>query len=159
MSTLAIIFSAAGGLCEFVGLVLVIFEIREDRLRAARLFGPRRRPTVRQRRYPGRVMAPGPNPFGSLTSSARQQTDTEAMGKIAALLANALINMRKAVDAELDRTSQRLQDEFESSDSALREQLLYVLGGGIRTRIVGAILLGLGITFGTTGSILSSLAH
>jgi len=71
---------------------------------------------------------------------------------------NALIEMRKTLDRELDRAADDLRTEIAESDDQLREHLRYVLAGSIADRVKGAILLGAGIVFSMAGSVVGTLS-
>jgi hypothetical protein len=158
VTALAIVLSTLGGLSELVGVALVVFEIRDDRRRAEHLFQPRTVHPQPKRQYPGRVLPPGPSPFSGMMPADRQQRDLEnALGKIGTTLANGLIDMRKAVDSQLDVGLSRLREESLHADNELRSHLRYILAGGIKNRKRGVLLLILGIVLGTGGSILGSL--
>jgi hypothetical protein len=161
VSALAGALTAAGGASELLGLVLVVKEIAEDRARARRLFSPRRRKSKPKRRYPGRV-SPGPttgSPFSSMRPAADQQRELEvAVRKIGAMLANGLIDMRKALDAQHDQAVDELRAEIVAADEELRGHLLYVLAGSVRDRMIGAGLLGVGLVLEIAGAVISAVA-
>jgi hypothetical protein len=95
------VLTALGGVCQLVGLALVVKEIVEDRRQARRLFVPRPRPTRPRRRYPGKALprSGALTPFESLQTAARQQQALrETIRKIDAAVYNALIEMRESLD-------------------------------------------------------------
>ena len=71
---------------------------------------------------------------------------------------NAFLNVRKAVDADLDQAIGNVRREMEDNDEELRDSLRYVLVGSIRDRVVGAVLFALGVVFSVAGSVIGALA-
>jgi hypothetical protein len=159
MCLLAAVLSATGGLFELAGLGLVVVGIARDRDQARRLFVAKRRTQRPRRTYPPKAMPrsyPGyPGPFASGGSGDLRKL-AEYISKVDAAAYNNFIDMRKALDAELDRSMEDLQQELTDADNELRGHLRYVLAGSISDRVQGAILLGAGIVLGTTGSILGN---
>jgi hypothetical protein len=161
VTALSGILTAVGGGFELVGLGLVVKEIADDRARARRLFSPRRRKLKPRRRYPGRLSAGSlaGSRSNSMRPAATQQRELEAAtAKMGAILANGLIGMRKALDTQLDQSVDELRSEIEAADDEVREHLRYVLAGGVRDRVIGAGLLGVGIVLEIAGAIVSAFA-
>src|SRR5215216_2025297 len=160
-SVIAIGLSAIGGLCELAGLALVALDIRHDRQQAKRLFVPRPRRERPRRSYPAKA-SPRPVHLGSLLGGVSYggQSDQRRIARSVARSVsaidtaayNALTEMRKTLDRELDRAADDLRTEIAESDDQLREHLRYVLAGSIADRVKGAILLGAGIVFSMAGS-------
>ncbi len=92
--------------------------------------------------------------------AAEQQREMRvAITKMGAMLANGLIDMRKALDAQHDRVVDELRSEIVAADDELREHLRHVLAGSVRDRVIGAGLLGLGIVLEIAGAIVSAVAR
>lgn len=70
---------------------------------------------------------------------------------------NAFIDMRKSLDAQHDDAVENLRAEILAADDELPGHLRYVLAGGIRNRVIGAVLLGVGIALGIAGAIVGTL--
>jgi hypothetical protein len=85
------------------------------------------------------------------------QALTQSISNLDAAATNVLIDMRKALDADLDETAADLRREAAYSDDELRQHLHYVLAGSIRNRVWGAVLLALGIALATAGSVVGNL--
>jgi hypothetical protein len=152
--------TALGGACELTGLVLVIKEIADDRRQAKRLFVPRRVPAKPRRRYPGKALprSGATSPFESMQTAARQQQALRAAtSQIEAAMINAFIAMRKSLDTQHDTTVDQLHEEIRNFDNELREHLRYVLAGSIRNRLIGAVLLGVGILLEIAGALVAAL--
>ena len=160
MTTAPILLSATGGLCELVGLALVVIEIKDDRERAKRVFQRRPRRQRPRRRYPGRTLPPlNPTFTHPMSPAAEQQRAmARAIGRLTADTYNVLVDMRKDLDAQLDKSVETLEKEIADADDELRGHLLYVLAGSVPKRIAGAVLLGAGIVLGTAGTIVGTLS-
>ncbi len=161
MTILALALSVAGGLCELAGLILVVIEIARDRDQARRLFRNRPRRLRRKRSYPSKALPRRYLGFPDQMSTRESQLRAilEHVAKIDAAAYNAFIDMRKALDTELDESVDRLQEEIAEADDELRGHLRYVLAGSISDRIKGALLLAVGIMLGTVGSVVGTLSH
>jgi hypothetical protein len=153
------VLTALGGAFEFVGLGLVVREIADDRRQAKQLFVARRPRSKPRRRYPARALAKSgrlmPGAPVALSPAEQQRALVQAFNKLDAAAYNALLEMRKALDAELDGSVDELRSEILSSDNELRGHLRYVLAGSIRTRVTGAVLLGAGIVLEIAGAIVA----
>lgn len=150
LQTVAIAATGAGALCELVGLGLVVSEIAEDRKRAReflRTLAPRQTP---QRSYP-------PRPSG-LTAVTPPAITSEGLVRAWAGLVGQIIEMRKSIDSDLDRSISTVYADVAQRDKALSEGLRYVLAGSTSKRIWGVGLLAVGIILAAGGSIVSSLA-
>src|SRR5215207_7970735 len=164
-SVIAIGLSAIGGLCELAGLALVALDIRHDRQQAKRLFVPRPRRERPRRSYPAKAShARSTSLLGGVSYGGQsdQRRIAEALARSVSAIDtaayNALIEMRKTLDRELDRAADDLRTEIAESDDQLREHLRYVLAGSIADRLKGAILLGAGIVFSMAGSVVGTLS-
>lgn len=160
MSALAVTLSVAGGLFELGGLMLIVRGIGRDRAQAHRLFAPKRRERTPRRSYPPKVM---PRRYPSFGSTGLRQSDqlrriVEYVAEVDAAAYNNFVGMRKALDAELDRSVADLRNNLAEADNQLREHLRYVLAGSIRDRVIGALLLGAGIVLAAAGSVTGTLA-
>ena len=162
MTALSGILTALGGACQFVGLGLVVKEIADDRAQARRLFVARQWPTRPRRRYPGRAIPRTARLFTGapvlLSPSEQQRAVLQGLHNLDAATANALVEIRKALDSELDASVDALRSEIVASDTELRSHLRYVLAGSIRNRALGAALLGAGILLEIVGAIVGVLA-
>jgi hypothetical protein len=153
------VLGATGGVCELVGLVLVAKDIADDRRQARRLFAPRQRRTRPRRRYPPKAgpRSPTQSPVDSMRPASQQQDALrKAIANIEVSVYNALIEMRKSLDAQHDEAVEQLGTEILKSDNEIRGHLRYVLAGSIRSRVIGAAVLGAGILFEIAGAILSA---
>jgi hypothetical protein len=158
MTAAAIILSSLGGAFELLGLIVVVGGIAQDRRQAGRFFAPLDPPQRPKRSYPGRISERSlGGPFEHMTVTTMPRL-LERIRKGEASLANGLIGMRKAVDAELDSAIDSTLGELARRDNELRGHLRYLLAGSIPGRILGAIFLGLGIAFNTAGAITGTLA-
>ncbi len=72
-------------------------------------------------------------------------------------MANVVVGLRKALDAQLDHAIAEVRSENLSSENALRGHLQYVLAGSIRKRVIGADLLGAGVLLEIDGAIVGAL--
>lgn len=81
----------------------------------------------------------------------------QAFHNLDAAAYNALTEMRKALDSQLDNSVDELRAEILTFDNELRGHLRYVLAGSIRNRIIGAVLLGIGILLEIAGAIVGVL--
>jgi hypothetical protein len=70
-----------------------------------------------------------------------------------------VIEMREALDSQLDNSVDELRAEMLTFDNELRGHLRYVLAGSIRNRIIGAVLLGIGILLAIAGAIVGALQN
>jgi len=156
MTWLIILLSAAGGLCELSGLFLVVREIAADRRRAQELFPTGQQPPRRTRRYPPRVPAPGPDPWAQLRPPRSGELE-QRVGRGLAMLANAMTDLRKATDAQLDSSVAELRREADLRETEIRSHLGYVLAGSIRERLIGAALLAAGIVLAVAANVVSAL--
>jgi len=161
VNTVAIVLSSVGGLLELGGLALVVLDIVADREQARTLFAPRDALERRERSYPAPVHAPSwvPPSQASVMLTPAQHRDAAAKEshRTGAAVANALVRLKKATDAELDREIERVERMTHEREEVLRRGLVHVLAGSIKQRTFGAVLLGLGIGFATAGSVVSSL--
>ena len=155
-STLAIAFSVAGGVSELVGLAMVAREIRRDQRHARRLFRPQEAFHRPERNYPAQTRHGGANPRGHLGTPQPGQVEREMEAEIREII-NALIGMRKAVDAERDDLEELAFEQIAKGDNALRHDLLEVLAGNTLERVVGATAIALGIALASVGAVLSSV--
>jgi len=73
------------------------------------------------------------------------------------MLANAMIDLRKALDTQLDSSVAELRQEAEVREAEIRSHLGYVLAGSIRERLIGVILLAAGIVLAVAANVLSAL--
>ena len=64
----------------------------------------------------------------------------------------------EALEAELDKSVERLGTEMGESDAELRGHLRYVLAASISGRVTGAILVGVGNVLATAGSVVGNVA-
>jgi len=156
MTWLVILLSAASGLSELAGVFLVVREIAADRRRAQELFPTAEQVPRRERSYPPRVPAPGPNPWAQLTLPRAGELEQQ-VGRGLAMLANAMIDLRKALDTQLDSSVAELRQEAEVREAEIRSHLGYVLAGSIRERLIGVILLAAGIVLAVAANVLSAL--
>ena len=159
MMVLAGVLTSAGGVCELSGLILVVKEIADDRKRARRLFAARPRQAKPRRRYPGRALprsASLPSRFSS--AAEEQRAILPAISKLEADTFNAIVELRKTVERQLDDTAHELHSEIVAADDELRGHLWHVLGGSIRDRVIGAVLLAAGIAIQIAGAIIGAVA-
>lgn len=154
-TAVAVIFITAGALSELAGLWLVVVGIARDRERARTLFARRKHPEPPRRSYPGRQFPS--TPLASYGPPSGSQLRQDIL-RLEASAANALIGIRKAVDAELDRSVGALRDEMAKNDDELRDHLRYVLAGDVRGRFIGVILLAVGIALSVIGSLVGTLS-
>jgi hypothetical protein len=100
--------TAFGGACEFVGLGLVVREIVDDRRQARILFVAKRSPTRPRRRYPGKALPRSarllPSTPMAMSQAEQQRVLTQVLHNLDAAAYNALIEMRKALDSQLDNS-------------------------------------------------------
>lgn len=147
-----------GGLCELAGLGLVVREIARDREQARRLFVAKRRGRPPKRSYPPH-QSPRPR-FGFPSAVYRQAHQlsqiVDWVGRIDAAAYNNFIDMRKALDAQLDGAVDALRSEAADADDELRGHLRYVLAESARERVIGAWLLGIGIALAGAGSVIGT---
>jgi len=101
VAALIILLSSVAGLLELAGLFLVVREIAADRRRAQELFPPAPQAPRRKRTYPPKLPSPGPDPYAQITRPRAGQLEQQ-VGRGFSMLANAMIDMRKAVDEQLD---------------------------------------------------------
>lgn len=153
--------AVAGGACELAGLAIVALGISRDRERARRLLEePPRRP-LPSRDYPGR-QSPGmmPPPYANPMFGGGQQLSgvIKHVQRLEASVANVLIGMRKAVDAERDAAIEMLRQEADQAGRDLRESLRYVLVGSIKGRVVGAVILAVGIVLSVAANVVGNAA-
>jgi hypothetical protein len=146
--------SVAGAACELAGLGLVAFGIARDRSRARDLFTKRLPGRPPERSYPGRR---GPSTPLASYGEPRASEVSRQVARLEASVANVLIAMREAVDTELDRSVAALRQEIARNDDELRDNLSYLLAGSVRERVIGVVLLGLGILLALAGSIVGAL--
>jgi hypothetical protein len=151
---LTIVLSLLGGACELGGLALVVRGILTDRKRAKKLFPRTPSVSIPQRRYPGRISAPGPNPWAGVIRQSPGELEHQ-VGKGLAMLGNAIIEHRKAVDAQHDAGVAELRHKALEREAEMRSHLGYVLVGGIGERAVGASLLAVGLILGVAANIAS----
>ena len=120
------------------------------------------RPVERpKRRYPPRFLrstASPPYASPAFTTAHHVRGVIEHLQRTEAALVNAFLNVRKAVDADLDQAIGNVRREMEDNDEELRDSLRYVLVGSIRDRVVGAVLFALGVVFSVAGSVIGALA-
>jgi hypothetical protein len=161
MSVAAIVLSSLGAIAELAGLLLVASEIAADRKRAQEMLstlGAFQRPN---RQYPGRVASGGGlrSPYAGPYSNTKDQLDRigRDLDRLARGMVNAVIDLRKIVDAQDDAVREEILNAVAARDAELRSHLRYVLVGGIRARVLGACLLALGIVLGAAGSILGNV--
>jgi hypothetical protein len=160
ITAVAIALSSIGGLLEAGGLILVVREIASDRNRGRELLRVLDAPRSPERHYPGRVSA---SPFTSeltnpaFTTPHHVRAIADRIQRDNASIANAFVALKKATDNELDNAIGLLQQDVLRRDAELRDGLRYVVAGSARDRMLGIALLGLGIVFGTAGSILGNL--
>jgi hypothetical protein len=64
----------------------------------------------------------------------------------------------KAVDAGLDKLGNDVRNEMADADDVLRGHLHDVLVGSTRSRVIGVVLLGLGIVLAAAGSVVGTLS-
>lgn len=150
--------TATGGLCELVGLGLVVKEIYEDREHARSLLSVRSKGAPRPPQYPGRFRAPPPSPYESMKSAAQLRSElSRDLGRVTAAVANALVDQRKAVDKQLIEAIRGLRDEIADANNMTRDHVRYVLVGSITKRAAGAVALGLGVVLEIAGALVSGL--
>jgi hypothetical protein len=157
---LAIVLSVLGGVCELAGRALVVIDIARDRNYAKSVFVPRVRPRSTQRTYPPHVSPPArsnfPSPIHRQSDSLRQLA--QCISKVDALTHNHLIDMQKLIDKRTDDTLDLVRTETADADDELRGHLNYILAGSVKDRVIGAVLLGVGILLATAGSVVGNLA-
>jgi hypothetical protein len=137
---------------ELIGLALVVSEIRNDRDRGRRLLNTLDRRERPERRYPGPV-----SPSPAATTWGEVQQSGQALRRLEAEMANALVKMKKVTDAELDQAMEAVQHDIAERDAELRDGLRYVLAGSARQRSIGVGLLAAGVVFAGAGSVLGNL--
>jgi len=93
--------------------------------------------------------------MGGLTPSRPGELERQ-VGQGLATLANGMIEMRKAFDAQLDSVADELRREAEAREAEVRSHLGYVLAGSGRERVAGAILLAAGIACGVAAEVVGA---
>jgi hypothetical protein len=155
---LAVVLSVVGGLCELAGLGLVVLGIARDRKQARELFVSKPRPERPSRSYPPKVSPQSPslltNP--AYTASHNIRAIAELVTKVDAAAYNAYIEVKRALDEQLDEAVDDLRGEMADADDELRGHLRYVLAGSVDDRVKGAILLGVGIVLAAAGSVVGT---
>jgi tRNA pseudouridine-54 N-methylase len=87
------------------------------------------------------------------TPSHQMRALSGYLRRMEATIANAFLAMRRALDADLDKSVERVRSGIAEGDRELREGLLYVLAESARDRWIGVGFLGIGIVLTTLGSV------
>jgi len=160
-NTVAVAVSALGGLLELGGLVVVIRQIASDRTQARRLLAPRSPGERPKHAYPAHIhpssWLPPAQASVMMTSSQQVEAVRKEVRELETSVANALVRLKKTADQAQDQAIERVEREADLREQELRSAVRYVLGEGRRDRWLGVVLLGAGILFATTGSVLSSV--
>src|SRR4051794_30881119 len=117
MVALAIILGVVGAVLELIGLALVAQGISEDRREARKLLAaPPPRPSRPERTYPAPLPVPprryGPSSQRDLSASERVRNE-DAIARIATRLTNAVIEVRKQADEQVDKAIDELRADVE----------------------------------------------
>jgi hypothetical protein len=142
---------------ELAGLALVAIGISDDRGKARALFGATTLRLSPARGYSSARLdlgTGGPEP----TVEERIGRVEEQIARLGARLDDELQEARRRTDAQIDEAVEKLRGEMDKQDRELRGHLREVLVGGMRNRILGALLLGAGILFGVAANVLGSLS-
>jgi hypothetical protein len=110
-------------------------------------------PELPKRSYP---MPSSEMQFRLLHQFSSERKLLDQIPRLEADLQKAVVELKKATDAELDRAMKSLQGDVEARDSELRDGLRYVLAGSAANRARGAWLLLGGVVLATAGSVLGN---
>jgi hypothetical protein len=157
----AIGLSTLGAAAELVGLLLVVREIANDRERGRRLLLKLEAPPSPERHYPPRFtpsMSPPEYANPAWSQSMHVEGVIRHVRQLEAAVGNGFIGLRKTMDAEVDGAVHQLAQDAAERDRELADGLRYVLAGSTRDRVIGVVLLAVGIVLGLAGSVVGNLA-
>jgi hypothetical protein len=156
LQALAICLSVAGGISEFVGLAMVVREIRSDRRRASEILDLRREIQLRP---PVEEPPPGEPPISAPTwKDVTEGTATKELEQRIARVGGKVSELEARIERQKQEIGIEVIREIDRGDNEMRQRFREILTSSLRERWIGVSALLFGIALSATGSVLSSLA-